>query len=92
MFFWRKKKLNVFNSKPVFEDVLSIILKVAGLTFSDIFENILKELGLPKVSIPLLNTVELNKIVAKTISSNIGDEKAYLALREIKKLLDEYRV
>ncbi|MHA1617525.1 MAG: hypothetical protein ACTSX9_09490 [Candidatus Njordarchaeales archaeon] len=87
-----KKKLEINEAKKVLENVIAEIIKQSGLTLNDLVKSMAEKIGLASIPIKIPEISDVHKVLAKTIVSGIKDERAYEALKEIKKLLDKYKL
>ncbi len=87
-----KKKLSVEEAKELLENILSSIIRASGTSFGDLLKDIAEKLGVPQIPINIPEPPDFPRTLAKVLIKGIRDERAYEALKEIKSILDKYKI
>ncbi len=87
-----KKKIKPGEAPDILEHIIRIIIDASGQSMKDFIKTFFEKLNLPAIPIELPVQSNLKNNIVKTLMKSINNEQALIALKKIKKILDNYKI
>lgn len=87
-----KKKIRAEDAPEILSEIIRIIIDASGQSIKDFIKSFLDRLNIPTIQIDIPVQTNLTTSIVQTLMKSINNDRALVALKRIKKLLDQYKI